>query len=209
MNLIAHGAAVPPILDVVCLVTKAAKEHWNSIAQNLQLPPSFRKSWKPPQSGWIKVNTDASFNDGNAVAGIVLKNHNGSILFAAAYKHRCQDAITAETLAILDACLLLESLNLKKAIIESDCLNAISWINGSSITSFWSANSAMEQIKRSWNCWPSWRFKFVSRNANGAPHALAKWASSCNFVGIVPLNLIPIAVFCDLGHPLVEPFIMS
>ncbi|KAL3614944.1 hypothetical protein CASFOL_040605 [Castilleja foliolosa] len=204
-NQIAHGSAVPSIQTVVSLVTKNAKDHWNSITQNLQLSSVIRKSWNPPPSGWIKVNTDSSFANGDAVAGVVVKNHNGSILAAATYTHRCLNAHSAETLAILDACLLLDSFKVKNAIIESDCLSAISWINGASINTHWSANSAMEQIRRSWNSWPTWRFKFVSRIANSAPHALAKWASGCFFEGVVPLDLIPVSVFCDRGHPLVEP----
>ncbi|KAL3643608.1 hypothetical protein CASFOL_014423 [Castilleja foliolosa] len=150
----------------------------------------------------LKINADSSFKDGGAMAGLVVRNHNGTFIYASTHKHTCLDATVAESLALLDACILLSMLGIKNAIIESDSLIAISSILSNASECHWNINPIIDRIKRCWNGWPNWVFKFAPRSANGSAHALANWALFCNFEGCVPLNLIPVSVFCDLGHPL-------
>ncbi|KAL3641890.1 hypothetical protein CASFOL_012705 [Castilleja foliolosa] len=102
----------------------------------------------PPQAGWVKINVNAAFKSHSAYFGIILRNASGSISLATSVHHSCLDAITAKCLAILDAVIILQNHNTKKVIIESDCLNAASFINGSSYNSSWTANPVVDQIKR-------------------------------------------------------------
>ncbi|KAL3614938.1 hypothetical protein CASFOL_040599 [Castilleja foliolosa] len=187
---------------MVVLVSRKCKDHWLALAQTNQGEGLKAKIWTPPPENWIKVNVDAAYSNGSSFSALVFKDSNGSITFAAAHKHSCLDPITAETLAILEACKELEKQNICLAIIESDCLNAITFINVSSQNGSWSAAPLIDKIRRYKHRWKDWKFKFVSRLANNAPHALAKWALFCNHVGVIPLHLIPTSVFCNIGYPL-------
>ncbi|KAL3633790.1 hypothetical protein CASFOL_022552 [Castilleja foliolosa] len=134
--------------------------------------------WKPPGEGCFKANSDSSFKDGAATAGIIIRNSNGSIIFASTAKSLCLDSFAAECLALLHACKTLEKLKIKQATLETDSLNAATLINDTSHNYFWSAGPTIELIKRTWTNWPSWRFKFIPRHCNRAAHALASWGSN-------------------------------
>ncbi|KAL3629912.1 hypothetical protein CASFOL_026224 [Castilleja foliolosa] len=200
-NSLAHGGSPVAIHVLVKSISRQAELHWLSIVQTLHYRSSTNP-WTPPPAGWLKINVDAAYNLDLAHSGCILKNEHGSVCMASVNLHNCLDALTAECLVILEACNFLHANNIKNVIIESDSLNAISYINGSSRNSFWKASPVVEKIKRAWNVWPSWVFKFSPRSSNGAAHALAKWASCNSFVGLIPLSSIPISVFCDKGFPI-------
>ncbi|KAL3631091.1 hypothetical protein CASFOL_024075 [Castilleja foliolosa] len=198
------GAKIPSVHVLEKLVARKAHEHWSSISRSEQISGPLFQKWTPPTDGWLKLNVDATFDEGSAFSALVLRNHNGSILKAASFNHLCLEPVVAESLALFDACHFLMDLNMENVIIESDCLNAITFINCNSLSCFWTISPIMEKIKTGWKDWPGWTFRYVSRTANYSAHSLAKWAKICNFVGIVPLNSILSFVFCDLGHPLVD-----
>ncbi|KAL3642837.1 hypothetical protein CASFOL_013652 [Castilleja foliolosa] len=203
-NKIMHGGNALTVTKLTNLVSIKAKAHWLSVLHTLQAKPSSKLCWSPPASNWIKINMDSTFSNGDVYAGIVFRDDNGSLLLAASYQHNCIDSLAAECLAIWDACKLAENANCAKVIFESDCLTVISLINGTSNNNFWSADPVIFQIKRCWNGWPNWVFKFTPRRCNGAAHNLASWAAGCGFCGIIPLNNLPNSVFCDIGFPIVN-----
>ncbi|KAL3614813.1 hypothetical protein CASFOL_040474 [Castilleja foliolosa] len=122
--------------DLVKLISRQANAHWLAVVQTIHYRSSTNQPWSPPPPGWHKINVDAAFDNGSAHSGIIIKNENGSIGMAAINHHYCLDAITAKCLSIFEACSLLSTLKLKDAIIESDCLNAISCINSPSLNNF-------------------------------------------------------------------------
>lgn len=89
--------------------------------------------WKRPDVGFTKLNVDGSFvqADGSAGAGMILRNHEGNIVFAACRAlFCCSDPLEAE----LEACeeglrLALQWTNLP-IILESDCQEAVGLIKG-------------------------------------------------------------------------------
>ncbi|KAL3626892.1 hypothetical protein CASFOL_029297 [Castilleja foliolosa] len=202
-NSLAHGGVVLTVQDLVTTITKQADYHWLSIVQSTQSRSPINHLWKAPPICWLKINVDVAFTKDTTHTGVVLRNEHGSISLAAAFKHSCPDAVTAEALAILDAIDILNNIKPKKVIIESDCLNVVSFINGSSNNTFWTASPVVDRIRRCWNCWPTWIFKYTHRSSNGAAHNLANWADNYSFVGYISLDDIPVSVFCDQGYPLV------
>lgn len=58
----------------------------------------------------------------------MIRNHNGSILYAESFTFPSADALQAETVAIKEACIFIIKANLENAIFETDCLNAILYI---------------------------------------------------------------------------------
>ncbi|KAL3614247.1 hypothetical protein CASFOL_042321 [Castilleja foliolosa] len=123
-----------------------ARDQWMSLAQANQKRPSPNHKWSPPPDGWLKINTDAAFANGKSTSGIIFKNKNGSLVLAATFAHDCPDATTTECLAILDACNLAKIHNIKKATFLSDCPIAITCINNSPTTSYWTANPVVEKM---------------------------------------------------------------
>ncbi|KAL3653752.1 hypothetical protein CASFOL_003433 [Castilleja foliolosa] len=182
-NIISHGGKSPSVKDMVTVVSQKAHAYWCSTIKAGILKTKLPQHWVPPPIDWIKINADSSFIKGKACAGVVIRNTNGTLLHARTTLHSCLDASAAEGYAILDACILLSKLKYKKAIIESDCLDAISFINGSSSNCYWTISPSIEEIRNMWLDWPFCFFKFVPRSANRAAHSLANWAHFCNIEG--------------------------
>ncbi|KAL3642607.1 hypothetical protein CASFOL_013422 [Castilleja foliolosa] len=204
-NLIAHGSPGFPVQVLVANVSRKTKAHWTSLIQTSISTAAVHLVWKCPPADWVKINVDAAFSNGRAKSGVVLRNSNGSFMAAAIYSHSCLDALAAECLGLLDACNLLISLKIDKAIVESDSLIAITMLSSKPQNSYWTASPIVEKIFKVWHCWPNWSFKFIPRNANNAAHNLAKWSFVCNLEGLIPLDSLPTSVFCDSGFPLVDP----
>ncbi|KAL3633206.1 hypothetical protein CASFOL_022968 [Castilleja foliolosa] len=131
-------------------VTKQIKDHWRIMATKATVKATSNNPWKPPPEGWTKANTDAAFSNDVAAAGVVLKNHRGSIFATSTCSNNCENSITAEALAILHGCTQLDKLKIKKAIIESDCCNAISDITLPAILNSWKAEPIYDEIKKIW-----------------------------------------------------------
>ncbi|KAL3621021.1 hypothetical protein CASFOL_035933 [Castilleja foliolosa] len=174
------------------------------MAQANQKRSSPNQIWIPPPDGWLKINTDAAFADGLSTSGIIFKNKSGTIVLAATFTHNCPDATTAECLALLDACTIANYLKIKKAAFFNDCLNAVTFIKNSPINCFWAANPVVEKIKKCWSNWPHWVFKFSGRSTNSAAHSLAQWGVSSSVTGLIPLDTLPLVVFCDRGFPIFD-----
>ncbi|KAL3652130.1 hypothetical protein CASFOL_001811 [Castilleja foliolosa] len=129
-NLVLHGGSSPPIHIMVKNVSKSAASYWKSIVLSEISRPPNNPAWKAPPVDTLKCNIDAVFSKRYATYDIVIRNHNGSIKLAAINHHKCLHSTTAESLAILDACLILSELKISNVIIENDCLDVISIILG-------------------------------------------------------------------------------
>lgn len=136
----------------------------------------------------------------------MIRNCNGSILYAEANTFLAVDALQAEVIAIKNACLFLTKAKLENIIFEADCINAILYTTDQSSIPSWSSRAIVEEIRRFWFMWPKWKFKACSRNVNFCAHHLAKWAFSCSWNGFIPLNLIQSTCFCDESFPIVNSF---
>ena len=65
--------------------------------------PSYvteRNLWEPPTEGWIKINTDASFKDGNAAFAMVVRDSRRNLLYAASKLGKSSNPHLAEIKAI-------------------------------------------------------------------------------------------------------------
>lgn len=84
--------------------------------------PTRRARWQPPESGWLKVNTDASFDPTSCTgsAGAVIRDHEGVVCSGAA---RWLDDITAEALVAKEGLELAWEIGYDRVILETDCKN--------------------------------------------------------------------------------------
>ncbi|OEL33561.1 hypothetical protein BAE44_0005421 [Dichanthelium oligosanthes] len=96
-------------------------------ATNISSPKTVVKAqWEAPQEGWIKLNSDGSFDteSSSGAGGWELRNCNGLVLAAAARPYESlPDALTAEALAARDGLLLAREQGHNKIILEVDNLS--------------------------------------------------------------------------------------
>ena len=87
--------------------------------------------------GRVKFNTDASVLGEEAGCGMILRDHEGSIIFSSCrHIYGCNDVLEAELLALREGISLAIQWSMLPLDIESDCLQAVQMIvGGSSINS--------------------------------------------------------------------------
>ena len=82
--------------------------------------------WKPPPSGFYKLNTDGSTqgNPGRASAGGLLRDHNGTWIGNFS-RDIGFNPMAAELWGLRDGLILARNLNIIKNLIEIDALNVL------------------------------------------------------------------------------------
>ncbi|XVF56357.1 hypothetical protein PTKIN_Ptkin06aG0113700 [Pterospermum kingtungense] len=93
-----------------------------------QLFSTSGEGWTPPEEGILKINVDAvtQLPLQQAVVGIVMRDHDGSVFLSAALTVRGAESILhAELLAILHGLKVARDVSLTHNTVESDCLLAV------------------------------------------------------------------------------------
>nr|XP_016486413.1 PREDICTED: uncharacterized protein LOC107806707 isoform X1 [Nicotiana tabacum] len=86
-------------------------------------------TWKKPEFGWIKLNTDGSIDRKNSGLGCLLRDDEGVPLCACISKVPCDDIFLVELLAIWRGLTLAASIGIKMIWVESDSMSAVKAIN--------------------------------------------------------------------------------
>jgi hypothetical protein len=112
----------------------------------VRVQPSHQRTiWQKPDTGWVKVNTDASFVRAlrSGSGGAVLRDEHGDLLRASArwYDH-CSDVLVAEVLAARDGMMLAQSSGCKRIVLELDNKELVNLLSSdagerSSIAGLW------------------------------------------------------------------------
>ena len=91
---------------------------------NVEVPaPPTPLHWPRPPTGWAALSVDGAFmqEDGSAAAGMILRNHEGGVIFAA---YRCifnyYDALEAELHAIMQGMALALQHTSLPIVVQSD-----------------------------------------------------------------------------------------
>ncbi|KAL0300641.1 UNVERIFIED_CONTAM: putative mitochondrial protein [Sesamum radiatum] len=74
--------------------------------------------WLPPPEGWLKVNTDAAFSDGEGMVACVIRNHEGTIICAKSERIWAHDPTAAEVLVLKSAFLFWTTQRLTKLYLR-------------------------------------------------------------------------------------------
>jgi hypothetical protein len=92
--------------------------------RSIQVKENERQGrWKPPQSGWVKINSDAGFcsENGRGSAGVVARDHDGTFLLTAwKVLRNCNSLEEAEAEACLHGSRLAADWIHQPTIVESD-----------------------------------------------------------------------------------------
>jgi hypothetical protein len=130
--------------------------------------------WSPPARDMAKLNTDGSFvSSHDAGAGMVLRDHTGQVICAAARQlTRCVDATEAELAAIEEGVALAMAWTPLQFTVESDCSEAIHLIKKSTpnTSRYASRIQIIRELLRERNT----ALAKIQRDANRVSHELAK-----------------------------------
>jgi ribonuclease HI len=162
-----------------------------------------RQHWKAPPPGWIKVNTDGSFNIANppGFARAVARDHTGKVIFVASkILQGCEDAEEAEARAALFGVSLAKNFDHQQLILESDITSTVIALctKGRDRSPNWltidDTKAVLESLREH-------RVVHVRREGNKVADALAKLQTTEDFIfyeSSAPSNIREI-VLCDLN----------
>ncbi|PNT64330.1 hypothetical protein BRADI_4g27666v3 [Brachypodium distachyon] len=139
--------------------------------------PSPKTHWSPPETGYFKLNVDASFHQDTGLATWGAINSEKTIVVSAWNSiGSCPNAEMAEAVACLEGLKLALDVGSLPLILESDCLSVISQLKGDPQT-LSSLRLIIQDIHRLTTFDPGIRYQYTSQANNGVAHELAKLSS--------------------------------
>ncbi|KAK8486596.1 hypothetical protein V6N11_068290 [Hibiscus sabdariffa] len=148
-------------------------QHAFATTSRSQLPGLVTQRWSRPPPGWIKANVDASVlsTAGSASLGGVFRNEDGSWHYGFTRNIGHCSVLFAELWALHDCLSKAWSLNFRRLVIETDCMEVIRILKHSSNTRI--GNNLIELI-RNWTR-KEWQLviRHVSRNLNHVANRVA------------------------------------
>jgi ribonuclease HI len=133
-------------------------------------------AWRPPDGDMAKLNVNGAFSpDGRAGCGMILRNQQGEVIFAACQQvQHCRDATEAEIMTIEEGLKLALLWTQQRFSVESDCSTAIDLIGCAStnISEYAFRISTIRGLLRERDS----RLVKINRVANRASHELAQLA---------------------------------
>ncbi|KAF7806997.1 putative RNA-directed DNA polymerase [Senna tora] len=87
--------------------------------------------WSPPSVGVVKINVDAAMeiDKCRGALSVVVRDHKGEVLTGSVKRFPCVSVLQAEGLAVKEAVMMCSALDIKEAIIESDCKLVVDFCN--------------------------------------------------------------------------------
>ncbi|KAL9678925.1 hypothetical protein QQ045_016777 [Rhodiola kirilowii] len=136
-------------------------------------------SWQKPKGGFLKVNCDASWRQGEKKGGIgvVLRDHTGGVLgINALHLNHVTSIEDAEGTALWEGMKLAESLKLEKVIFEVDNKEVTMAVNYCVKEGVWTSDWFIAS-SRFLESHSDWKVVLVRREANMAADTIAKKAN--------------------------------
>ncbi|XP_040995155.1 uncharacterized protein LOC121241441 [Juglans microcarpa x Juglans regia] len=134
--------------------------------------------WKPPPSGWLKLNVDgAVFGDlHKAGVGVVLREYVDMVIMAASkVEFEVINAEAIESFSIFRALQLCATMGIHSLIVVSDCLMAIQVLNYD-IPSDAMLDLLLCEIRKLLRVFGECKFQHVYTKGNRIAHILAQYA---------------------------------
>ena len=130
--------------------------------------------WERPESGWLKLNTDGSFDDllGNAGGGGLIRDEQGQWVAGFTRKIGKINSFMAEAWALRDGLVLCNQMKVSKVIVESDAKAVVDALNnrGSHNSAFSPLFNDCRQLASNI---PQVVFRHIYREANSCVDRLA------------------------------------
>lgn len=146
--------------------------------------------WHKPEAGWIKVNTDDSFNYPDAGMGGIFRDWQVHCILYFSAPTIAQDALETEAIAVYWALFIAKQCQLNRVIVESDSQLLLDIISQKHSCP-WHVIKWIMKIQQLSNTLYT-RFLFIHREGNRPAHWLARTVLNFDFPvisSIVPSNL--------------------
>ncbi|XP_026410067.1 uncharacterized protein LOC113305194 [Papaver somniferum] len=159
------------------------------------------KIWFPPDTGYIKVNIDASYvyETRKGSIGLIVRDHAWHALAVKGFnlEEEIESEVGAEHFeckALIKAVEWIEEYGFNKVIIETDCENLVNSIHMEDPQVQWINHHLFLSIKNKFSIHEFWFCKLVNRLSNSVAHELARKArleaSSFSFVSNFPPDIV-------------------
>lgn len=135
--------------------------------------------WKPPRTGWLKVNTNAAFKNGLAAPAMVVRDDYGGMVLTMTKLIGCKNAWCAEFPAVNWATRITEQKGWTKVLWSSDAKGIIETINSLEELDAWETSSNIMQIRERCASF-SWQLLWNPRLANQATNSIANFSLTNN-----------------------------
>ncbi|XP_019155986.1 PREDICTED: uncharacterized protein LOC109152795 isoform X2 [Ipomoea nil] len=147
--------------------------------KSIQLTGLFNRpvklcSWKKPDCGWIKLNTDGSVDKEHAGFGGLLRDHNGAPICAYVCKAPRGDSFMVELWGIWRGLRLASTMGIKFIWVESDSMSAVKSINREQPLYAPMASGCLECIWETLKTFEKYRVSHSYRESNKAADYLSK-----------------------------------
>jgi ribonuclease HI len=160
--------------------------------------------WRPPDTGWFKINVDGAFQtaDGNGGGGVVIRNHHGDFLLGSCpFFPQIADAECSEILACRQGLVQAKEARLQEVVLETDSARVAAKLGRSGLDR--SLNGALvEDVKTLLKSFRHSSVRSVRRTANEAAHVLAKFGCKnklCNSWSVIAPSCIENQLVVDMS----------
>ncbi|TVU26789.1 hypothetical protein EJB05_29353, partial [Eragrostis curvula] len=148
--------------------------------------------WIPPDTGWVKVNSDGAFlmNTSTGASGVIVRNERGDTpAVEGRWMEHLPDALTAEASAARHGLSLAVALGYDKVILEVDNSSLATSIR-TDAPNLSTISGLCQEIKELGRSFVDFNVSLVGREANSAAHCCGKMPTSsnrvCSCVGYTP-----------------------
>ena len=138
--------------------------------------------WKPPDFGWVKINSDGAISSAQrcAGAGVVVRDHVGNLLAGRCMRFDAiQEPLVIEQLACREAVRIAVEHGFQQVIVETDSQEVLKLWNDEKNSSI--GANVIKEMKTDLLNLQGFILQAVRRSANNAAHVCARAA----------LNLVP------------------
>lgn len=154
------------------------------------------REWRPPQEGFLKINTDAAVRINGSVLSMVVRNRRGALLETHSFRVPTQDPAIAELWTIRQAIRICIRNQWKHVCCETDAKNVVHMLTEGQATSYhWSATPIFKEISGSNGFLDSITFPWCNRECNRLAHEMSKWAATNGFYGHINEECLPLSIF--------------
>uniref|UniRef100_A0A2N9FKX2 RNase H type-1 domain-containing protein n=1 Tax=Fagus sylvatica TaxID=28930 RepID=A0A2N9FKX2_FAGSY len=181
-NMVVHDQFKVNMSQLVVELRSRSREHWYS--KNTMPDPLLKKQsvkWEVPEQGWYKVNCDAAIGRKFSSIAVVVRDWRGLVVLAQSKKVHTISPLQAEAAAIYWAAQIVADHELSLVYFESDCKQCMDAICNGLESAPWRIQSYLAMLAELSEIHSSWKFRWISRAANEAPHQLAGWTLK-NFI---------------------------
>ena len=180
--MVVHDQFKVNMSKLVVELRSRSREHWNS-RNTMPDPPMNKQSvkWEVPEQGWYKVNCDATIGRKYSSIVVVVRDWRGSVVLAQSKKVDTISPLQAEAAAIYWAAQIVADHELSLVYFESDCKQCMDAICNGLESAPWRIQSYLAVLAELTANHSSWKFRWISRATNEAPHQLAGWTLK-NFI---------------------------